>query len=148
MNFGLGLQTLLKVVIIARRCLLFWQSRWKLFFVKISKKWQCIYQNTYFWKSKTWWSNKKYWFRFIGVIGTFQKCDTFVTNFLKSNDLQSRIITFGCRGTQNLLKSLIIDGRVVFFLKNVLIPLQRCDSDLPKLWYIRHRFSKKSRPPI
>ena len=50
-------------------------------------------------------SKKKYWFRCRGVTVTFQNCDTFVTDFLKSNDLRYKITTFGCLGVMNFMKT-------------------------------------------
>ena len=48
---------------------------------------------------------------------TFQNCDTFVTDFLKSNDLSSKITTFGSLGTMILMKTLVLDERCETFRK-------------------------------
>ena len=102
LNFGLGRQMLLKVVIIAKRCLLFGQVKRKLILVKIRKTRNVFTKINTFGDEKSY-ETKKYWFRCRGVTVTFQNCDTFVTDFLKSPDLPSRIITFGCFGSRNQL---------------------------------------------
>ena len=149
LNFALGLQMLLKVVIIARRCLLFWQVKRKLILVKIPKTGNVFTKINTFGDEKSS-ETKKYWFRCRGVTVTFQNCDTFVTDFLKSNDLPSKITTFRCLGAMNFMKTWKSNDfwwEVWNFWKKVFISLQRGDSDIELPWYIRTDFLKSFKNP-